>query len=286
MLPEIIAMFSAMGWAGDSIFIRLGVRKSSIFAAMYLSFLVSSTSIGAYLIASHSLALFKSPAILYFIISGCVQPLMARALFYTGITRLGVARAGPLRGAEPLFAAIIAVTVLGERPAVWVYLGTLLIMASLWLISGRQAGEKNWRLLDTAFPLGAALISALSQTLRKQGLNILPNPFVAAVTVTLTSLTLLSLFLLLTKRTYVLRLERPSVLFFGIAALLATGAQICNFVALGRGEVSVIIPLLNTTPLFTVFFTALFLRKVETVGPRVIAGAILMVAGVMFITSR
>jgi uncharacterized membrane protein len=226
MLPEIVAMFSAMGWAGDSIFIRLGVRKSSIFVAMFLSFLVSSTCITAYLVASRSLFLFKSPAILYFVVSGCVQPLPARAFFYTGITRLGVSRAGPPRGAEPLFAAVIAVTVLNERPGLWVYLGTVLIMASLWLISGRQAGDTKWRLLDTAFPLGATLISAISQTLRKQGLRILPNPFVASVTVTLTSLTLLSIFLLITKRTQLLRMERPSVFFFHCRLLGHRGSNL------------------------------------------------------------
>ncbi len=49
---------------------------------------------------------------------------------------------------------------------------------------------------------------------------------------------------------------------------------------------SVIIPLLNTAPLFTVFFSALFLRKVETVNLRIVCGAILMVGGVVLITSR
>jgi len=286
MLPEIIAMFSAMGWAGDSMFVRLGVRKSSIIAAMFLSFLVSATCIGSYLLIFHSWQTFKSPAIFYFVASGCVQPLLARALYYTGIARLGVSRAGPLRGAEPLFATVIAVALLQERPSIWVYLGTMLIVTSLWLLLGKQSGETKWRIIDTAFPLGAGLVSALSQTLRKQGLQILPDPFVAVLTVTVTSLTLLSVFLVVTKRTHILRMERSSVFFFLAAAFLATGAQVCNFIALGRGEVSVIIPLLNTTPLFTVLFTIIFLRRVETVGPRIILGAILTVAGVAFITSR
>jgi uncharacterized membrane protein len=56
--------------------------------------------------------------------------------------------------------------------------------------------------------------------------------------------------------------------------------------ALGRGQLSVIIPLLNTTPLFTVFFSLLFLRGIETVNRRIILGASLMVAGVVLITSR
>jgi uncharacterized membrane protein len=49
---------------------------------------------------------------------------------------------------------------------------------------------------------------------------------------------------------------------------------------------SVIIPLLNVTPLFSVFFSAVFLRNVETVNLRILCGAILMVAGVVFITSH
>jgi uncharacterized membrane protein len=286
VLPEIIAIFSAMGWAADSILVRLGVRKSSIFAAMFISFSVSGIFAWTYLLATTSLDFLSSPALLYFLISGCLQPLVARALFYEGLSRIGVSRAGPLRGAEPLFAAAIAVAFLHERPGIAVYSGTLLIVASVWVISGSGSGEAKWRLLDSAFPLGAALVSAISQTLRKQGLNILPNPFVATVTVTTTSVVLLSLFLLTTNRIHVLRMERASLLFFLVAAVAATTAQILNFVALGRGQVSAIIPLLNTTPLFILVFSKLFLRGVERVTLHIVLGAILMVAGVVLITSR
>jgi uncharacterized membrane protein len=207
-------------------------------------------------------------------------------LYYEALTRLGVARAGPLRGAEPLFAAAIAVTVLHEQPGIPVYAGTLLIVTSIWAISSGHGEKTNWRLFDVFLPLGAALVSAISQTLRKQGLNILPDPFVATVTVTSMTLTLLVIFLCATKRTAKLRIERQSFLFFFSAALVATSAQIANFIALGRADVSVIIPLLNTTPLFTVLFSALFLRGMETITPRIVLGAILMVAGIVTITSR
>lgn len=286
MLPEIIAILSSMGWAADSVLIRLGSRKSSIFAAMFISFLVSASCNWTYLFVTTPLDFLRSPAMFYFLISGCLQPLCARALFYEGLTRIGVSRAGPLRGAEPLFAAAIAVAFLHERPSVAVYSGTLLIVASVWIISGRPSGETKGRLLDSAFPLGAALVSAVSQSLRKQGLNLLPNPFVAAVTVTSTSLVLLSVFLWSTKRSHVLRMERGSFFFFLGAAGIATTAQILNFVALGRGQVSAIIPLLNTTPLFILFFSKLFLRGVERVTSRIVMGAILMVSGVVLITSR
>src|SRR6187399_3722825 len=105
-----------MGWAGDSVLVRFGLHQSNIFAAMLVSFAVSITCMWSYLIATTSLEFLTSPAMVYYVISGCMQPLFARALFYEGITRIGVARAGPLRGIEPLFAAAIAVLVLNEEP--------------------------------------------------------------------------------------------------------------------------------------------------------------------------
>jgi drug/metabolite transporter, DME family len=286
LLAEITAIFSAMGWAADSVLVRLGLRRSNIFAAMLMSFAVSTACMWSYLIATTSLEFLSSPAMIYFVISGCVQPLLARALFYEGITRIGVARAGPLRGTEPFFATIIGVSFLHEQPGVLVYIGTIMIMTSLWLISGRPEGAAKWRLLDTAFPISAALVSAISQSLRKQGLKILPDPFVAVAIVTTVSLILFLIFVLATGRTQSLRMERQGLSFFLAAALLATAAQVLNFVALGRGELSVIIPLLNTTPLFTVLLSVLFLRKVETVNQRIVFGALLMFAGIVTITSR
>ena len=286
MFAEIVAIFSAMGWAVDSVLVRLGLRQSNIIAAMLVSYLVSVTCIWTYLLITTPLDFLRSPAMVYFLLSGCLQPLFARALYYAALIRMGVSRAGPLRGAEPLFAVAIAVTVLHEQPAVPVYVGTLLIVGSVWAISSGHSGTANWRFLDAFLPLGAGLVSAISQSLRKQGLNILPDPFVAAATVTSVTLTLFAIFLLVTKQTERLRMKRESLLFFFCASLAALSAQLANFIALSRSDVSVIIPLLNTTPLFAVLFSGLFLRSMETITTRTILGAILMVAGVMVITSR
>jgi len=286
LFAEIVAICSAMGWAADAVLVRYGLRQSNIFAAMLVSYTVSITCMWSYLIATTSLEFLRSPAMIYYLISGCMQPLFARALYYEGITRIGVARAGPLRGSEPLFAAAIAVTIFSEEPGWLVLLGTVLIVASLWLISGKHQGDSHWRLVDAALPVCAALISAVSQSLRKQGLKILPDPFVAVAVVTTVSLALLLLFAFGTRRAPQFRMKRGSLAFFLCAASMATLAQVANFIALGRGQLSVIIPLLNTTPLFTVLFSAVFLRNLETVNQRILAGAALMVAGVLFITIR
>ena len=279
-------MGSAMGWAADSVLVRFGLRKSNIFAAMLVSYAVSISCVWTYLIITTSLEFLTSPAMIYYLISGCIQPLFARALFYEGITRIGVARAGPLRGSEPLFATAIAVIFFQEEPGWLVFLGTTLIVASLWLISGERDGNNRWRMIDALLPISAALISAISQSLRKQALQIIPDPFVAVAVVTTVSLILLLGFVFATGRTAQLRMKPEALRFFVCAALIATLAQVANFIALARGQLSVIIPLLNTTPLFTVLFSVLFLRAVETINARIVCGALLMVGGVVLITSR
>ena len=288
MRPEVIALLSAMGWAGDAILVRMGARTSNIYAAAFLSYSVSALFLWCYLLLFYPLRLLWSPATIYFLLSGCLQPLLARILFYIGITRLGVSRAGPLRGTSPFFALVLAVLFLHERPTLPVYGGTVLIVASVWLISWRSdgSGESEWKLFDIIFPLGAAFVGAVSQNLRKGGLLILPDPYIGAAIATTTSLTIFAISLLVMGRIRLIQPRRESFPFFGSAALVAATAQILNFMALTKGEVSAMAPLLDSTPLFTVLFSAIFLRDLEKVTARIVLGVLLMLTGAIIITSR
>jgi uncharacterized membrane protein len=286
MRPEFIAVLSAMGWAGDAVLVSIGARASNVVAAAMMSYAFSAVALWLYLVLFFPLEALASKATIYFVLSGCLQPLLARILYYTGLTRIGVSRAGPLRGAEPLLSVTIAILFLHERPSLFVYGGAALIVASVWLVLWRSEGETQARFVDYLFPLGAALCGAVSQNLRKSGLLILPDPYAGTAISTSTSLVIFSVFLLATGKTGLARPRRASVPFFAVAAVVSAGAQVLNYVALNRGEVSAMVPLLNTTPLFTVLFSALFLRGIEQVTLKVVLGAILMVFGVVVIAAR
>jgi len=286
MRADLIAVLSAVMWAVDSILVRLGARTSNVIAAAFLSYCVTALILWSYVLLYLPLELLGSQATIYFVFSGCLQPLLARILYYMGMTRLGVSRAGPLRGTDPLFALILATIFLDEQPSSLVYVGTVLIVASAWLISSRVGGESEWKLWHVIYPLGAAFFGAVSQNLRKGGLLILSNPVLAAAVSTSTSLLLFAVFLLLTGRMRLARTNQASFPFFGSAALVSCAAQLLNFSALNLGNVSTMVPLFNTTPLFAVLFSTLFLRELETVTLKVAVGALLMVAGVIIISSR
>jgi uncharacterized membrane protein len=74
--------------------------------------------------------------------------------------------------------------------------------------------------------------------------------------------------------------------YYGLAAVFALVGQLLNFHALHAGEVSVVSPILNTTPLFIIVFTAMFLRGEEKITRLVVIGSIMLVAGIAVITAR
>ena len=254
--------------------------------AAFLSYLVTTLCLWSTIALFSSLHLLWTPATIYFVLSGLLQPLLARILYYVGIQRLGVSRAGPLRGTGPLFAIIVAVLFLHERPNSFVYGGTILTVAGAWLILSRMREEGEWRPIDAVFPLGAALVAAVSQSLRRTGLLMLGNPYVGAAITNSTSLIIYLISLLVLGKIHLIRLHRASLPYFGSAAFISAGSQALVFVALSRGEVSVMVPLFNTTPFFSVLFATIFLRDLERVTSRIVIGAALLVVGVIFIANH
>ncbi len=287
MRPEIVPFLSAMGWAVDSILVRKGARTSSILSAAFLSYVVTTILMWSYVAINYPLSIVRSPAAYYFMASGTLQPLLARIFLYIGIERLGVARAMPLRGTGPLFSVAIAVIFLAERPVASVYLGGLFIVAGGWMVLYRKGATKgDWRLLDALYPILAAFLAGVSQNFRRAGLLILPNPFVAGAVTTGTSLTIFVCYLWIKRQFSEVVPSRESVPYFVPTAFVSAISQLLVFTSLSLGEVSVMIPLLNTTPLFSLIFSVIFLRDLEKVTVPIVLGALSLLGGALLITAR
>ena len=287
MGAEYLALTAAVAWGSEAILVRRGSRYASVALAALMGFVLSTVVLWGGIWLFLPLSLLYTRGTYYFVISGLIQPAIVRFLHYTGIVRLGASRAGPVRSVTPLFAIAIAFTFLGERPDAGVYLGSFLSVVGVWLTSSRREGESEWKPIHLAYPLGAAFLTAISQNFRKTGLLIMPNPFVAtAVTIT-TSLVVFSLSLVATGQLRpTLQGDRKCLPFYGTAAVVSATAQLLGYIALSQGDVSVVVPLINTNPLFIVMFSAIFLRDLETINLRVAAGAALIVTGIALITYR
>ncbi|MSP40999.1 MAG: DMT family transporter [Deltaproteobacteria bacterium] len=286
MSGEIWALLSAAAWAVDSILVRKGTAFSNASTAAFVSFLVSVLFLVPFVFIQFPSEKIFHSANLYFVASGVIQPAMVRVLFYMGIVRLGVSRAGPVRGTAPLFTLALAFFVLHERPGLWVYSGAFLTVVGTWLVSYRREGEAKWRTLDLLFPLGAALLASVSQNIRKLGLLGIDEPLIASTVSSMTSFLCLVISLTVSGKLATLKFRGGCLPYYGAAALFALVGQLFTFHALFAGEVSVVSPIINTTPLFIILFTAIFLRGEEKVNTLVVLGSILLVAGIAVITGR
>jgi uncharacterized membrane protein len=286
MSSEIWALVSAAAWAVDSILVRKGIAYSNASTAAFISFLVCVVVLVPYIFLAYPVETIFHPANFYFVISGLIQPAIVRVLFYIGIVRLGVSRAGPLRGTAPLFTMAIAFFALSERPGLFVYAGAALTVAGTWLVSHKREGEAKWRKIDLLFPLGAAVLASVSQNIRKMGLLTTEAPLVASTVSSATSFVCLLVSMSLSGKMGTLKVNRASMPYYLGAAIFALLGQVCTFIALHRGQVSVVSPIINTTPLFVIGLTALFLRGEEKITKNVVIGVVLLVAGIALITAR
>lgn len=285
MSSEIWAIISAAAWAVDSILVRRGTAYSNPSTAALISFAVNAVVLVPYIFFQYPTEKIFQPANLFFVMSGVIQPAIVRVLFYVGIVRLGVSRAGPIRGTSPFFSVAIAFFLFHERPELIVYVGGLLTIAGTWAVSYRRPGETKWRVLDLLFPLSAAMLASVSQNIRKMGLNVTAEPVIASTITTATSLVcLLGSTVFTGKRS--IQINWHCLPYYGGAAVFALIGQLCTFIALNSGQISVVAPLINTTPLFVIGLTWLFLKGEEKINRNVIIGVILLVGGIAFITGR
>lgn len=138
-------------------------------------------------------------------------------------------------------------------------------------------------IIGLLFGFGAAMSYGTSQVLTRHSVSNLAPPLVGAF-VALAWGTLG--FSLMSVRSIAKAGERSArgTMFFVLAGLFSACGIMLMFQALKRGEVVIISPVLATNPLFTLVFAAALLRGVERITPRIVLGALLVVAGVVVLT--
>ena len=80
-----------------------------------------------------------------------------------------------------------------------------------------------------------------------------------------------------------LRAPKRNLLWVAIAGLLASNGVFLSFFALARAPVTVIVPIIGISPLLTLGLAAVFFRQSERITKRIVAGALLVVSGVLLV---
>jgi drug/metabolite transporter (DMT)-like permease len=211
-----------------------------------------------------------------FALAGLLGPGLSQTLFTLGVRDAGPARASVTVGTAPLFSVAIALVFLGEPVVAGVLAGAVLIVAGGLLLAGERERPKHFKRIGIAFALAATVVFATRDNLvRWVAVDTDVSPQLATLAILAAGAYVTTVWVTLTRQ----RISFGSLPSFLPAGILFGLSYVCLFEAFYRGPVTVVSPLVATESLWGVAFSALFFRRVEVIGLRLVGGAALIVAG-------
>ncbi|MEE9256987.1 MAG: DMT family transporter [bacterium] len=283
--PEYRALLGAFFFACNQIIVkRLTERASPLTVTMLVNFWMSITALALMPLSDTFEGDFVR-ALLFFIGVGLFGQAAARFLAYTSNKHIGVSRTNTIVAGSPIGAALMGVLILEERPAIEVWIGISLIVAGLVLLTS-EGGKGGQPLRSYTFAFVAMLAFSVTPYLRKGGMlamNAAAMGVIVSSIVANTALLGTSRFLPADQK---FRIGK-SIFLAGIPAGIFGMAAAINFwTALRDGPLTIIAPLIRMTPIFVIILSAVLLRGRETITGRLVAAALIVVAGAALITAN
>ena len=213
-------------------------------------------------------------------LAGLLAPGASQILFVAAVGAAGPARVSVVVSTAPLFAVAIAAVFLDEPLQLALVAGALLIVGGGLALVGERVRPPDFRALGAALALGATVLFATRDNVvrwltEESG----AAPLAGAVATLAGGAVLVGVYLLTSDGMPAARTLGRAFAVFAPAGVLAGLSYVSLFEAYARGKVSVVSPLVATESLWGVAISVLLLRGSERVGRRLVAGAVLIVAG-------
>lgn len=228
-------------------------------------------------------------SVLAFAAAGVVGTMIGWALFYAGIKWIGASRAEPIRASMPLHATVFAAVFLREVVTPEQFVGVVLIVAGIALITwdGSRtdvAGEETpWGGLALLLP--AAVVFAVEPVLATIGLREGTSVVVGLAIKTGSATALFVGYLAWTGSLPKLRMiPRSELRWYVLAGVMSTGFLLTYYAGLSASRVGIVVPIMQTSPLIVLAFSAVFLRDAERVTLPLLFSVLVVVLGAVTVT--
>jgi drug/metabolite transporter (DMT)-like permease len=206
-----------------------------------------------------------------FFLAGFLAPGLSQIFFTKSVKEVGASRTSVTVGTAPLFALIIAFTLLDEPIEAQLVIGAVAIVVGGVALVAEPDRPGHFRRLGIFFAIAAAVLFAIRDNIVR-ALHAHGSPETAAAAAMFAGLLVgIAVSRSLPSRAEV-RALAPAGLLFGFS-------YICSFEAYFHGRVSVVSPLIATESLWGVGLAALVIGHSEAVTWRVVLGALAIVGG-------
>src|SRR5262245_40292234 len=143
--PPLLALLAALGFGVAGVLLRRALGSTTPLAAAMVSVSFTTVFVCLLALATTPVERLFTWRISPFLVAGLLAPGLARLAYFVGIARVGAARAIPLVSTAPVFAVVVAIIALGERPSPIVLLAVACIAAGGGLVAARDQVSGAWR---------------------------------------------------------------------------------------------------------------------------------------------
>ena len=295
MIGVLFALGAGVGFGCSNVIGRMAIDRSSVYATAFWSVAVTTAVL---LVPLALLAVLRGPpigaeALGHFVVAGVVADFTARSLLYSASERLGASRASGFRVLAPIVTLCFGAVAFGDTITWTVTAGVIAMLAGLALLNVDRAlarspgpGGAAARSVrqGVTFGLVAAVAFGSGDLLRQAGVHAGGDALAGAFVTASTAMTLHVVRGVATGRVRRLLVPDRATL----ALLAATGAcvlvaLVCFLLSLRWLPAGVAATVSGTQVLFAIVFGRLLNQRVERVTARVLAGGVIVFAGLVVI---
>ena len=284
LVPVLLSLLAASLFGGQAVLARRSLRYVNAQTGSMVTILTAGTVFWSIFIWRVPGAQWSSPAIWVYLSNGLVHPMFSMWLSFEANRRMGATVSATVAATTPLFASAAALLWLREGVTPQILLGTLAVVLGVIVLSWARGAARGWAHSALVFPTGAAIVRAFNHVWGRFGMLLLPAPLMAATLSFSVSGTLAVLTYRLRTGHLPARIPLRGLLWAGSGGLCVSAAILSMYTALTTGSVVVVSPVIGTYPVFTLGWALLF--RQEALSPRILAGVLLVVAGITLISLR
>lgn len=284
--------------ASDRVNLELG-----FFVALMVNVGFASCALIIHLLVRGTGLQFNAVAFLLFAASGVFATFLGRWFFYESVVRFGPAKASIFQISSPLFVALIAWLLLGERLSAWVALGMVMAISGLTLIackpgffSPSKADQPQLqisfltRILQSVFLLGmfSSCAYAVGNVLRGTAVRTWPEPIAGALIGALTGLAMHCYFSA-DKASLASRLraaDRSGLWLYALVGAANISGQIATIASMRYIPLSVAALVGLCTPLLVFPMSYWLFKNQERLSWPVVTGSVLTLLGMVVVVLR
>ncbi len=276
MLAALLALAASLSWGTSNFLAGVESRTRSVWHVAALSQIAAAGAAAVALLAARQ----PPPGtwdFLLLVVTG-VATAAGLVMFYRALAIGTMSVVSPIIASEVLI-PVVAGIVLGERPGAHAYVGMLLAVGGVVLISRARRGQGD-RVARTAVILAVLTAVCWGFMLLIYGTTGKASPIWAVFDTRITSAVVLAAYVLLTGRGLSLKGENVPVL--AAIGLLLAAANILFIFAAARGYLSITSILGSLSPVVVTIYAQVLLH--ERLAPRQWAGFAAVFAGIVLLS--